>query len=99
MKQNVHPTYYHDAVVTCACGNTFTTGSTKQKLQVDVCAACHPFFTGQMKFLDTQGRVERFQTKMKAATYVKKQKKGKEEIAAPTSLKEMLSKAKTNSKS
>lgn len=94
MKQKVHPAYYHDAAVTCVCGNTFTTGSSKQKIQVDVCSACHPFFTGQMKFVDTQGRVERFQAKMKAATYVKKQRKTQEPKEAPTSLKEMMQNAK-----
>jgi large subunit ribosomal protein L31 len=95
LKSNTHPTYYHDAVVTCACGNTFTTGSTKQKIAVDVCSACHPFFTGQMKFVDTQGRVERFQAKMKAVKYVKKQKTPvkKEE---PKSLKDMLKAARKN---
>lgn len=95
MKATVHPIYYHDAVVTCACGNTFTTGSTKKTIAVDVCAACHPFFTGQMRFVDTQGRVERFQAKMNAATYVKKQRKTQEgEKEAPKSLKEMLSQAR-----
>lgn len=93
MKAKIHPTYYADAVVTCACGNTFTAGSTRKTLTVDVCSACHPFFTGQMKFVDTQGRVERFQEKMKAAKYVKKQKV-RQEQEAPRSLKEMLSQAK-----
>lgn len=99
MKTNIHPTYYHDAVVTCACGNTFTTGSTKQKVALDVCSACHPFFTGQMKFVDTQGRVERFQAKVKAATYVKKQKKAQPKKEEQRSLKEMLKDARTAVKS
>jgi large subunit ribosomal protein L31 len=59
MKAGIHPTY-HMAKVTCACGNTFTVGSTKQNLRVDVCSKCHPFFTGQQRILDTAGRVERF---------------------------------------
>lgn len=60
MKQEVHPTYYPAAAVTCACGNTFTVGSTKEEIQVEICAACHPFYTGQKKLVDTRGRVERF---------------------------------------
>ena len=92
--KNIHPTYYHDAAVVCACGNTFTTGSTMKKIQTDVCGACHPFFTGKMKFLDTQGRVERFQEKMKTAKYIKKSRKQTEVKEAPTSLKEMLTKAR-----
>ncbi|KAA5805620.1 50S ribosomal protein L31, partial [Thermoanaerobacterium thermosaccharolyticum] len=47
MKEGIHPTYYHDAVVRCACGNTFVTGSTKKELRVEICSKCHPLFTGQ----------------------------------------------------
>lgn len=95
MKKNIHPTYYHDAVVTCACGNTFVTGSTKKDIRVETCAACHPFFTGQQKFLDIQGRVEKFQAKQKAgSTYVRKQRQTKEQDEAPKTLKDMLKEAK-----
>ena len=59
MKAGIHPEYV-EATVTCACGNTFTIGSTKPVLKVDVCAKCHPFYTGQQRILDTAGRVERF---------------------------------------
>ena len=59
MKSGIHPNYM-EATVTCACGNTFTVGSTKPQLRVDVCSRCHPFFTGQQRILDTAGRVERF---------------------------------------
>jgi large subunit ribosomal protein L31 len=59
MKAGIHPKYV-EATVTCACGNTFTVGSTKPQLRVDVCSKCHPFFTGQQRILDTAGRVERF---------------------------------------
>ena len=61
MKKGIHPTYYHDAKVACACGNTFTTGSTKKELHVEICSACHPFYTGKQKLVDTAGRVEKFQ--------------------------------------
>lgn len=67
MKKNIHPTWYNDAVVTCSCGHTFTTGSTQKTIQVDICSACHPFFTGEMRFVDRQGRVDKFKKKMQAA--------------------------------
>jgi large subunit ribosomal protein L31 len=59
MKAGIHPEYV-EATVTCACGNTFTIGSTQPVLKVDVCSQCHPFYTGQQRILDTAGRVERF---------------------------------------
>lgn len=67
MKANIHPKWHHDSVVTCSCGNTFTTGSTLKTITVDICNACHPFFTGEMRFVDRQGRVDRFMAKMKLA--------------------------------
>lgn len=60
MKPKIHPQYYPNAQVICACGNTFTTGSTKPVLRVEVCSRCHPFFTGEQRIVDTAGRVERF---------------------------------------
>ena len=60
MKEKIHPKYFTDAVVTCSCGNKFTTGSTKKDLRVEVCSNCHPFFTGERRMMDTAGRVERF---------------------------------------
>lgn len=60
MKKDVHPTYYPDAKVACACGSTFTTGSTVKEIKVEICAACHPFYTGKQKFVDTARRVDRF---------------------------------------
>ena len=85
MKKDIHPTYYSDAKVICACGNTFTTGSTKQELHVEICSACHPFYTGRQKLVDTAGRVEKFQKRMattKASAFKhisKKQKLAKKE--------------------
>lgn len=67
MKQGIHPQWNDDCQVTCSCGNTFTTGSVESTMQVDICDKCHPFFTGEVKFVDRQGRVDRFMTKMKAA--------------------------------
>ncbi len=60
MKKGIHPDY-HDVQVVCACGNTFTTRSTKKDLRVEICSACHPFFTGKQKLVDSAGRVERFE--------------------------------------
>ncbi|OYV61662.1 MAG: 50S ribosomal protein L31 [Actinobacteria bacterium 21-73-9] len=60
MKSDIHP-HYGPATVTCSCGNTFTVGSTKSELHVELCNECHPFFTGKQKLVDTGGRVERFQ--------------------------------------
>ena len=59
MKAKIHPEYYEDAQVVCSCGNTFTVGSTKKLLRVEVCSRCHPFFTGEQRIVDTEGRVER----------------------------------------
>lgn len=60
MKQGIHPTYHEDTVITCACGATYETGSTVKTLSIEICAACHPFYTGKKKYVDTTGRVERF---------------------------------------
>jgi len=65
MKEKIHPKYFPDASVTCSCGNSFTTGSTRQTLRVELCNKCHPFFTGEQKIIDTAGRVERFNKKYK----------------------------------
>src|SRR4029077_19524283 len=60
LKAQIHPTYYEDAVVTCVCGNTFTTGSTRKELKTEICSVCHPFFTGTQRIVDTGGQVECF---------------------------------------
>lgn len=70
MKQGIHPKYYPNAIVICACGNTWTTGSTKRELRTDVCSRCHPFFTGEQRIVDTTGQVDRFMKRLR----------GKEEI-------------------
>ena len=68
MKDEIHPKYYPEAVVRCACGNTWTTGSTVEKLRTDVCSACHPFFTGEQRIVDTEGRVDRFYRRLQQAS-------------------------------
>ena len=62
MKKDIHPKYF-ECTVTCGCGNTWKTGGTKEKLHVEICSQCHPFFTGDQKLVDTAGRVEKFQKK------------------------------------
>jgi len=99
MKANIHPKWFPEAKVVCACGHTFTVGSTKETIKVEVCSSCHPFFTGQQKFVDTMGRVEKFQKRQAAASLdsiskrkkrlLKKKAETKEE--KPKTLKEMLS--------
>ena len=60
MKEGIHPNYNHDTVVKCACGNTFTTGSVKDELKVEICSKCHPFFTGRQRDMAAGGRIEKF---------------------------------------
>ena len=72
MKTDTHPTYFEKAHVVCACGNKFTVGSTKEKITVEICSACHPFFTGAEKTLDAAGRVEKFNARRTRMGTVKK---------------------------
>ncbi|HEX78947.1 MAG TPA: 50S ribosomal protein L31 [Dehalococcoidia bacterium] len=65
MKEDIHPKYYSDASVVCSCGNTFTIGSTKKTMKVELCSACHPLYTGERRMVDTAGRVERFKQRYK----------------------------------
>jgi large subunit ribosomal protein L31 len=63
MKKDIHPTFFESAKAKCACGNTFTIGSTKENIEVEICSACHPFYTGNEKVLDAAGRVEKFKSR------------------------------------
>jgi len=72
MKAEIHPEYFPKAKVTCACGNSFTVGSTKENIEVEICSACHPFYTGNEKVLDSAGRVEKFKSKRAKAEKLKK---------------------------
>jgi len=64
MKPNIHPKYYPEARVTCACGNSWTTGATVPEIKVDLCSACHPFYTGEQRIVDTAGQVDRFMKRL-----------------------------------
>jgi large subunit ribosomal protein L31 len=66
MKTDIHPTYYENAVATCACGAVYSVGSTQERIDVEICATCHPFYTGLEKVLDTTGRVDKFKKRMAA---------------------------------
>ena len=64
MKDGIHPTYYAEAKGSCACGNTWVTGATQEEIRTDVCSACHPFYTGEQRIVDTAGQVERFMRRL-----------------------------------
>jgi large subunit ribosomal protein L31 len=68
MKKDLHPTYFVDSKITCACGNVIPTGSTKESIVVEVCSNCHPFYTGKQNILDTAGTVDRFKKRTERAT-------------------------------
>lgn len=72
MQKDIHPDYKTNVTVICACGNTFTTGSIAEEIKVEICSSCHPFFTGQKKYVDTEGKVERFQRLEKQAAEASK---------------------------
>lgn len=101
MKAKIHPAWYNAAHVICACGNTFTTGATVPEIHVEVCYSCHPLYTGQMKFVDTAGRVDAFKAKVAGAgkkvmsktekRRLKHEKKLQEEAERPTTLTELRS--------
>jgi len=93
MKKGIHPEYHNKVTVTCSCGNTFVTGSTEPSLQIEVCSACHPFYTGKNKLVDAAGRVDRFKKKLADITANKakskaagKAKRPKKQKAAPVKI-------------
>ena len=77
MKKDIHPKYYPNTRVMCACGNTFTVGSTKEYIETEICFKCHPFYTGKEKIIDAMGRVQRFKERVAKKQEIKKGKKKK----------------------
>lgn len=75
MKTGLHPAWYEEVKVTCACGNQFTTGSTLPEIRVEICSSCHPFFTGAQKFVDTLGQVDRFVKKVETSKLKQEERK------------------------
>ena len=102
MKTAIHPKWYNETIVTCACGNTFVTEATFPKIEVEVCYNCHPFYTGQMKYVDTAGRVDAFLNKMGKAKEklvskaekrrLKRERKISQELERPDTLEELRKK-------
>jgi large subunit ribosomal protein L31 len=93
MKQTVHPQYFENAQVICVCGNRFTTGSTQEVIHVELCSNCHPFYTGEQKFVDTASRIQKFQKRQEEAKKYEVKKVKKEErkpSEGPKTLREML---------
>jgi large subunit ribosomal protein L31 len=91
MKKDVHPEY-QECVVTCACGNTFKTRSTKKEIRVEICSQCHPFFTGKQKFIDSAGRIEKFKKKFGDAKDLKTAK----DLRAARDVKSLAKKKKSS---
>jgi large subunit ribosomal protein L31 len=81
MQKDIHPKYV-ETTVTCGCGNTFTTRSTRKELKVDICNQCHPFYTGKLKYVDTAGRIEKFQKRFAAGSYASLQQGAKKKKPA-----------------
>lgn len=103
MKKDIHPTYYPEAKITCACGNVISAGSTREKLRTEICSACHPFYTGKQKLVDTAGRVDKFRAKMIKAKAIKESEKerktkGKKDGEESVKTKKTASKKKTKKK-
>lgn len=101
MKSGIHPQYNQSVQVTCACGATFVTGSTKDIIKVEICSNCHPFYTGAQRFVDTVGKVQKFQDQQKAAaakqaTITIKKKEKAEKENRPRTLREMLQAGKAS---
>ncbi len=94
MKAKIHPKWYQ-ATVICACGETFTVGATVPEIHVEVCSVCHPFYTGQMKFVDTAGRVDAFRARIQKADSKKISKTEKRKIKRAKKMAEELSKPET----
>lgn len=102
MKASIHPQWFEEAQVICACGNSFAVGATVPKIQVEVCYNCHPFYTGQMKYVDTAGRVDAFIAKQKKASgkrvskgekrKIKREKRIQRELERPDTLEQLRKK-------
>ena len=93
MKKGIHPEYHADCQVTCACGNTFTTGSVLKEIRVELCSQCHPFYTGKQKFVDTARRVEKFQERADKQSSASTARKGKKIKKAAVAAKKTAKKA------
>lgn len=91
MRAGIHPQYNSTAQVICSCGNTFSVGSTKDTIHVELCYNCHPFYTGTQKFVDTASRIQKFQDRTAAKKIIIKKEVERKDDGGPKTLKEMLS--------
>ena len=95
MKKDIHPTYFKQATITCACGNKIKAGSTQENIQIEICSSCHPFFTGKAKLIDTAKRVNKFQKRLEKVTEAAKTRKGKKAKRAAKAKKHAAKKTTT----
>ena len=79
MKDGIHPEWYPEATVSCACGNSWTTGATVESIKIDVCSACHPFFTGERRIVDTEGQVDRFYKRLQVRDQIQQDAQARED--------------------
>jgi large subunit ribosomal protein L31 len=86
MKANIHPKWYSSANVVCACGNTWTTGATIPEIRTDICSACHPFYTGEQRMVDTEGQVDRFMKRLQQRSDLMAQQEAREAAKTPANL-------------
>lgn len=86
MKENLHPTWYPEARVVCACGNTWTTGATIAEVRTDICSACHPFYTGEQRIVDTEGQVDRFMKRLQVRDNIRAEQEEREAAKQPENL-------------
>jgi len=86
MKEGIHPEWYSDTNVVCACGNTWTTSATVQEIRTDICSACHPFYTGEQRIVDTEGQVDRFMKRLKVRDNIRAEADAREAAKTPPDL-------------
>ncbi|GAB4510583.1 MAG: hypothetical protein OHK0046_07690 [Anaerolineae bacterium] len=87
MKQGIHPNWFDNAVVVCACGNTWTTGATVKEIRTDICSACHPFYTGEQRIVDTEGQVDRFLKRLQIRDNIRAEAEEREAAKTPPDLR------------
>lgn len=86
MKEKIHPKWYSNANVVCACGNTWTTGATIPEIRTDICSACHPFYTGEQRIVDTEGQVDRFMKRLQQRSEMMAEQEAREAARTPMNL-------------
>jgi len=94
MKPKIHPKYYPEAKVICACGNTWTTGATIPEIKVDVCSACHPFFTGEQRIVDTAGQVDRFMRRLERTADTQDQVRVQQDVQKRSTQEQRLARSR-----